>query len=143
MRARGRIMAVLALAAMLAVGGCKEEPAPIKTAKEFAGAVQGNNIEAMLELVDARTVAFLEQSAERSSDQIGGRRSVEPQEMLQIVDIDRRFMIAKAELVSQTDTLAQVRLVGADGTEHMIDLVLEDESWRVRLELPVIAATES
>jgi hypothetical protein len=124
------------LALVVALAGCSEEPAPVKTAKEFASAVQGRNVERMLELVDAQTVAHLQQSAERASDQIGGRRSVEPKEMLQIVDVDRRFMVAKAELVDQTETEARVRLVGVDGTEHVLDLVLEDEAWRVRVPLP-------
>jgi hypothetical protein len=147
---RGRIVPTIVLAVLLSAAGCNEEPAPVKAAKAFAVAAQGNNVEALLELVDARTVAFLQQSAERASDQIGGRRSVESEEMLQIVDVDRRFMVAKAELVTQTEDTAQVRLVGADGTEHVLELVLEDESWRVRIPLPPeaigaqgIPATES
>jgi hypothetical protein len=142
---RGQILRTIALAAALGLVGCSEDPAPVKVAKEFAIAVQGNSVEAMLELVDAQTVAFLEQAAERASDQIGGRRSVDPQEMLQIVDVDRRFMVAKAELVTQSDASAQVRLIGADGSEHLLDLVLEDESWRVRIPIPhaPTAATES
>jgi hypothetical protein len=138
-----QILRTVVLAGALAIVGCSEDPAPVRTAKAFANAAQGNNIEAMLGLVDANTVAFLEQAAERASDQIGGRRSVAPQEMLQIVDIDRRFMVAKAELVAQTESAAQVRLVGADGSEHMLDLVLEGDDWRVRLQPPHASATQS
>jgi hypothetical protein len=127
---------MLAFAGTLALSSCNEEPAPVKAAKAFASAVQGNNVEAMLGLVDASTVAMLEQAAERASDQIGGRRSVEPEEMLQIVDIDRRFMVAKAELVTQTESTASVRLVGADGSEHVLQLVLEEDEWRVKVPVP-------
>lgn len=137
---RARIVPTIVLAMLLSVHGCSEEPAPVKTAKEFLAAAQGNNVEALLDLVDARAVAFLQHSAERASDQIGGRRSVEPEEMLQIVDVDRRFMVARAELVTQTDTTAQVRLVGAEGTAHVLELVLEDDGWRVRIPLPPEAA---
>lgn len=122
---------------------CNEEPAPIVTAKAFASAVQRSDVKSMLELVDEQTLAYVEQSAERASDQIGGRRNVQPDEMLQIVDVDQRFAVAKAELVDMNDVTATVKLVGADGTEHTIELVQEADGWRVRVPLPNVRSHES
>jgi hypothetical protein len=51
--------------------------------------------------------------------------------------------VAKAELVSSTDTTAQVALVAADGERHLLDMVLEDGSWRVQLPLPPMVDEEA
>lgn len=122
---------------------CNEEPAPVATAKKFASAVQRNDVKSMLELVDEQTAAYIEQSAERASDQIGGRRNVQPDEMLQIVDVDQRFAVAKAELIDMNDVSATVKLIGADGTEHTLELVQEEDGWRVRVPLPTGRSQES
>ncbi len=124
------------LAAALSFPGCKEEPAPVVAAKQFAAAVRARDTQALLEIVDAQTVAYVGDSAERASDQIGGRRSVEPSEMLQVVDVDARFAIVKADLLSESGDAASVRLIGADGTEHDLQLVLEDGEWKVSLPTP-------
>ena len=50
-------------------------------------------------MIERRAAGRLEAAAERASDQVGGRRNIEPKEMLQIVDIDRTFQLARAELV--------------------------------------------
>ncbi len=133
-----RFVCALALIGTLSVVGCSEEPAPIVAAKRFASAVQARDTQAILELVDAQTLGYVDRSAERASDQIGGRRSVDPSEMLQVVDVDGRFAVVKAELLSDSGDAATVRLVGADGTEHDLQLVLEDESWKVVLPTPPV-----
>jgi len=116
--------------------GCNEEPAPVSAAKQFAAAVRSRDTEALLETVDQKTLAYVEHSAERASDQIGGRRSVSPSEMLQVVDVDGRFAVAKAELLSEAGDAASVKLIGADGTEHQVQLVFEDGAWKVSLPTP-------
>ncbi|MGH1342006.1 MAG: hypothetical protein ACRBN8_10670 [Nannocystales bacterium] len=105
-------------------------------AKQFAVAVRTRDTEALLETVDQKTLAYVEHSAERASDQIGGRRSVSPTEMLQVVDVDARFAVAKAELLSNAGDAATVKLIGADGTGHEVQLVLEDGAWKVSLPTP-------
>ncbi len=118
------------------VTACNEEPAPVAAAKQFAAAVRSRDTEALLETVDQKTLAYVEHSAERASDQIGGRRSVSPSEMLQVVDVDGRFAVAKAELLSEAGDAASVKLIGADGTEHQVQLVFEDGAWKVSLPTP-------
>lgn len=120
----------------LLVPGCKEEPAPVTAAKQFAAAVRARDTQALLEVVDSQTVAYVDAAAERASDQIGGRRSVEPPEMLQVVDVDARSAILKAELISEVGDTASVRLTGADGTEHDVTLIREDGAWKVSLPTP-------
>ena len=126
----------LGLGLALLLPGCKEEPAPVTAAKQFSAAVRARDTPALLEIVDSRTVAYVDAAAERASDQIGGRRSVEPPEMLQVVDVDARSAIVKAELISEEGDTASVRLTGADGSEHDVHLVLEDGAWKVSLPTP-------
>ncbi len=88
-----------------------------------------------MKLVDLETVAYLEQAAARASDQIGGRRSVAPQEMLQVVDVDR-FLIKEAVLVSEDELRAEVKLIGTDDTVQVLNLVYEKDAWRVQIPTP-------
>lgn len=128
------------LTLLVALPACNEEPAPVAAAKQFAAAVRSRDTEALLETVDQKTLAYVEHSAERASDQIGGRRSVSPSEMLQVVDVDGRFAVAKAELLSEAGDAASVKLIGADGTEHEVQLVFEEGAWKVSLPTPPVPA---
>ncbi len=136
-----RRAAPLGLAALLALAttmtGCgDDEPAAVTAARAFARAARVGDVEQILTMVDAQTLARVEQAAERASDQVGGRRNVEPEEMLQVVGVDPRFQVAEAELSQGDDERAVVRLTGADGTSHSLELVNENGSWQVRLPLP-------
>ena len=133
---RAIVWALCGLGIAATVPACNEEPAPVAAAKQFAAAVRSQDTEALLETVDHKTLAYVERSAERASDQIGGRRSVSPSEMLQVVDVDGRFAVAKAELLSETGGAARVKLIGADGTEHEVQLVFEEGAWKVSLPTP-------
>jgi hypothetical protein len=124
------------IAAVTWAPGCGKDEPPVAAAKAYASAAQRGDSQRLLELIDSATAEYLQAAAERASDQIGGRRNVEPHEMLQVIDVDPRSQVARAELVSSTETTARVKLIGADGTEHDLDLVLEDGQWRVRLPLP-------
>lgn len=122
--------------AMLAQGCSEEEPVQVQVARKFVHAVQGGEVEGVLELVDAPAVEHVARAAEGASDQVGGRRSVEPQEMLQVVDVDPHFQVDDAQLVEGDDRWAVVRLHGADGTSRSLELVNENGSWKVHLPLP-------
>jgi hypothetical protein len=124
----------LALAGALACG--RKDPEPVKAAKAYASAMQRSDVKALIELLDRDAADRLQAAAARASDHVGGRRIIEPHEMLQIVDIPTSFQVAEAELVSGGDDSAQVKLVAADGTEHFIDLVMQDGRWRVRVNGP-------
>ncbi|MEM6290011.1 MAG: hypothetical protein AAGA54_02065 [Myxococcota bacterium] len=126
----------LAAAFALVAPGCNEDAPPVKAAKDYANAVRARDTETILKRVDAKTLAYVQASAERASDQIGGRRSVAPSEMLQVVDVDPRFQVVEAHLVAESGDMASVKLVGADGTEHQLQLVLEDGAWKVALPTP-------
>jgi len=130
-----RFLAAAAVAS--AVPACAdEEPAPVIAAKRFATAVKRGDVDALLKLVESEVAERLTAAAERASDQVGGRRAIEPHEMLQIVDVDPRFQVAKAELVAGGEETATVRLTGADGSTHDLGLVNEDGQWHVRVPLP-------
>lgn len=132
----GRVLGLLVALPGLALGCGDEEPAPVQAARQFAQAVRAGEVEEVLAMVDAPTVAHVEQAAVRASDQVGGRRSVEPQEMLQVVDVDPHFQVDEAELVEGDAHQAVVRLTGADGTAHLLTLIQENGSWKVHLPLP-------
>ena len=134
---------VLVTAFCAASPACNEEAPPLTAAKAYANAVCARDTEAILERVDAKTLAYVHSAAERASDQIGGRRSVDPSEMLQVVDVDPRFQVVQAHLVAESGDMASVMLVGADGTEHQLQLVLEEGAWKVTLPTPGTPAPPS
>ncbi|MBL8943511.1 MAG: hypothetical protein JNK45_10200 [Myxococcales bacterium] len=131
-------IAPLVLAIVLATGGCgdEKEAAPVIAARHFADVVLGGDAKALVGLIDVEAAARLERAATRASDQVGGRRSIEMYEMLQIVDVPYSLQIAKAELVGGDDQQAQVALTAADGTQHILHMVFQEGSWRVRVPTP-------
>lgn len=135
---RSSVARVAVLLAVVCIGGAcgSDEAAPVAAARDFAGAVNAGDVKRMLTLVDARVRTYLQGAAERASDQVGGRRNIEPHEMLQVVDVDPRFQVARAELVDADTQTARVRLVGVDGTEHLLNLIHEEDAWRVSVPLP-------
>lgn len=131
MKGRGIVLGL----AMLA--GCgEEEPPPVQAARRFVQAVQSGEVEGVLDMLDAEAKAYVQRAAEGASDQVGGRRSVEPAEMLQVVDVDPHFQVKGAELVEGNEQRALVRLHGADDSTRALDLVQENGAWKVNLPLP-------
>ena len=125
------------VALLLGAPACSEsEPEPVTTAKRFAAAVRRGDVEAALPLLERRVVERLEQSAQRASDQVGGRRNIEPREMLQIVDVAPELQVAEAEVLESTDSTARVQLTGASGVQHVLSLVYEEGAWRVSIPVP-------
>jgi len=126
----------------LAAGACGEkEAAPVTAARAYAAAMQRGDVNAVLPLLEQAALERLDHEAAQASDHVGGRRNIEPHEMLQIVGVPDSFQVAKAELVAGDDESAQVKLVAADGTEHLLDMVAQDGKWRVRVPLPPITAS--
>ncbi|MBX7084081.1 MAG: hypothetical protein K1X88_33035 [Nannocystaceae bacterium] len=138
---RGTVL-VAALALALASCGREKEAAPVTAARNFAALMQRGDAKALIPLLSSDAVEQLERAAARASDQVGGRRSIELHEMLQIVDVPDTFQVAKAELVAGGETDAQVAIIAADGTRHMLDLVLQDGTWRVRVPLPTLGVND-
>ncbi|MFO0637419.1 MAG: hypothetical protein U0168_31725 [Nannocystaceae bacterium] len=138
-----RTMTLAAVLALTSVScGREKEAAPVTAARTFAALMQRGDAKALIPLLSQDAVEQLERAAARASDQVGGRRSIELHEMLQIVDVPDTFQVAKAELVAGGETDAQVAIIAADGTRHMLDLVLQDGTWRVRVPLPALGVTD-
>lgn len=127
---------VLALMPVMMLAGCSEKAASVLAAQEFAAVMQRGDAKALIALVELEAAARLERAATRASDQVGGRRTIELYEMVQIVDIPDSFRVAKSELIDGDDTQAQVALIGADGTRYLLDMVFQEGSWRVRVPMP-------
>lgn len=148
----------LALALTMGSGGsvglaCKpDEAEPVAVARAFAEAARRGDVDAMLAVIERPAVDRLAQAAERASDQVGGRRSIEPAEMLQIVGVDRTVAVADAELLDTNLERAHVELTMTDGRTIRLELVWEqpiiDEDgnptrtggWKVRIPMPDTAA---
>lgn len=144
MRARARGL-VLVLALVLVLGCRAKESEPVAVARAFAESVRRGDVEAMLAVVERSAVERVQQAAETASDQVGGRRVIEPSEMLQIVGSDRTLAVAGVELIDESETLAHVELTMTDGRNVRLELVREptadDEgAWKVRIPIPVPAA---
>ncbi|NVB38470.1 hypothetical protein G6O69_11560 [Pseudenhygromyxa sp. WMMC2535] len=148
-------LVLCALAFVVALGGCaRKESEPVAVARAFAESARRGDVEAMMAVLERPAVERLEQAAERASDQVGGRRNIEPAEMLQIVAVDRSVAVASAELVDQSERLAHVELETTDGRSIRVELVWEplepadaaspapaegevrEGSWKVRVPLP-------
>ena len=132
-----------ALAALLlgSVGGCEgQQDGPTKAAETFARAARVGDMKALMTILEYNAVAQLEAAAERASDQVGGRRTIEAHEMLQVVDVDPRFELAQTEEIDNDGSIAHVRLIGTENEQHTITLVLEDGAWHVRIPTPPITA---
>ena len=128
--------------------GSKDSSEAVDVARTFATTARRGDVEGMLAVVERSAVERLELASERASDQVGGRRSIEASEMLQIVGVDRTVEVGDAELLEQSDRHARVELTMTDGRKLQLDLVWEqaiagdDDSparaggWKVRLPLP-------
>lgn len=137
MRARHSGGAIAVALAVVFTGCGSKDPAPVIAAKKFAAAAQSGDVDRVLELTESASLEHLNQVAERASDQVGGRRVIEPREMLQVVDVDPSFQIAEAAVVGGDGVeTAVVALTGADRTIHEITLVNEEGDWRVRVPVP-------
>lgn len=145
--------AVLALVLGSIGAGCqRHEAEPVAVARAFAEAARRGDVRAMLTLIERPAVDRLALAAERASDQVGGRRSIEPAEMLQIVGVDRTVAVADAELLDTNDERAHVELTMTNGRTIRLELVWEqaiagdddsparDGGWKVRIPMPNAAA---
>lgn len=150
---------LLALGLALALSGslglaCKSDEAePVAVARAFAEAARRGDVDGMLAVIERPAVDQLALSAERASDQVGGRRSIEPAEMLQIVGVDRTIAVASAELVDNNLERAHVELTMTDGRTIRLELVWEqaiagdddtparEGGWKVRIPLPTRSPT--
>ena len=127
----------------VALGGCGEdEPSPVDTVRKFASEARRSDTEDLIPLLERRVQSHLQAAAERASDQVGGRRNIEPEEVLQILDVDRRFQVDELELLEQTEKTARVQIRTTAGGEQVFDLVHQDGSWRIRVPLPTTAAKD-
>jgi hypothetical protein len=161
MRDRGRSLArrlllrwgltALGLTTLSFTGGCQsQESEPVAVARAFANSARRGDVEAMLALIEAAALERVHDAAETASDQVGGRRSIEAKEMLQIVGVDRTVAVAKAELIDDDGRVAHVELTMTDGESIRLELVREPSeadpdadpdadatgAWKVRLPLP-------
>jgi len=118
-------------------GACSAQASdPVRTAQAFTVAVQSGDMKAVLPLIEKSALERLEQAAAQASDQVGGRRSIEPAEMLQIVDVPPTFELAQTELLDNDGGQAHVRLLGAQQETFTLTLVHEDGAWHVRIPIP-------
>lgn len=132
----------LLLAGSLVLGCARDEGEPVAVARAYADAARRSDVPGMLAVIDHDAVAELERAAERASDQVGGRRSIEATEMLQIAGVDRTLAVAEATLVEQDSETATVELIMTDGRTVIVHLVWEPSesesggAWKVRVPLP-------
>ena len=135
---------------LLACGPDESEPESV--ARRFAEIARRGDVVAMLEVVERPAVERVERAAARARDQVGGRRSIETPEMLQIVGVDRTMAVADTELLDDDGEVAHVELTMTNGEVLRLELVWEqalagdDDSparpggWKVRIPLPAKGA---
>lgn len=137
---RPKLASVL-LCGLLGAASCeREDNAPLTAARQFAAAIQRGDVRGVIERMEGQAVERLDAAAERAGDQVGGRRSIEPDEMIQVVGVDPTFQLAQVSLLERDEMTARVRLRGADGSEHILNLILEGGVWKVRVPMPPIGS---
>ena len=140
-----RVAALICWAALSGACGDRRSD-PVRTAQAFTAAVQRGDMDAVYPLLERAAAERLGAAAAEASDQVGGRRRIEPAEMLQIVDVDPNFELASAELEgdppgADDGALARVRLLGSQQESHVLTLVLEGGAWHVRIPLPPVVTS--
>ncbi len=129
---RDGLLAVVCLSAC----GSRGPADPVAVAQQFAQAVQRRDSATIVELCDESSAQELSVRAQRASDQVGGRRTIEPREMLQVEGFDPLRQFSGAELVSNEGDTAVVRLTDISGETTELTLVFEHDSWHVQIPLP-------
>ncbi len=134
---RGLLAPLAALAILLTAAACGgEAKTPETAAKAFIEAAQRGNVEQLLPLLESAAANRLQTAAERASHHVGGRRTISAHEMLQIADVDPMLRIARVEVISSSESAAQVRLYGSQEQTAELSLVFEDDAWRVQIPTP-------
>ncbi len=134
---RGLLAPLAALAILLPATACGgEAKTPEAAAKAFIEAAQRGNVEQLLPLLESAAANRLQTAAERASHHVGGRRTISAHEMLQIADVDPMLRIARVEVISSSESAAQVRLYGSQEQTAELSLVFEDDAWRVQIPTP-------
>jgi len=147
MRAGLRIALLIGLASVTSLACKAKESEPVAVARSFADTARRGDVAGMLAVIERPAVELLEAAAETASDQVGGRRSIEPKEVLQIVGVDRTVAVAAAELLDDDGETAHVELTMTDGRSVRLELVWEAElagdasnaragGWKVRIPAP-------
>lgn len=125
------------LAASLAAGACHlARPEPERVARRFVQALADADEAQVAALAYAPARAHLEAAAQRASDQVGGRRTFAPHEMLQILDVPPGIAAATVRLETTGEDTAVAACTLEDGTNFALHLVREDDGWRVVVPLP-------
>lgn len=148
-RAWAASLAVLLALALCSAPACSgpEADGPEAVARTFASTARRGDVEGMLAVVERSAVERVELAAERASDQVGGRRSIDAAEMLQIVGVDRSVAVAEAAVLEQEPGRARVELTMTNSQTLQLQLVWEEPTreqqgkvraggWKVRIPLP-------
>jgi hypothetical protein len=157
---RAFVSCLLAVSVVFGLGCASKESEPVSVARAFADTARRGDVDGMLAVIEGPAVERLESAAEHASDHVGGRRSIEAAEMLQIVGVDRSVAVAGAELLDDNGERAHVELTMTDGRTLRLELVWEqpeqlDEDavedpahptraggWKVRIPLPSAAPVD-
>jgi hypothetical protein len=136
---RGVALALVMVCIGSTLGACGSdgpEARAVRTAKAFITAARTDNTKALVTLVESSAVAELEGAAAQASEHVGGRRTIEPHEMLQIVDLDPLFQVERVQVVDLDAQLAVVEVTSTNGEKVSLTLVDEDGRWKVRVPSP-------
>lgn len=133
MRRPGLALAVV-FALALACGGAADTPEAV--AQRFVEAVQRGDVAKLLPMLEGAASRRLTAAAERATHHVGGRRTIAPDEMLQIVDVDPMLRVARVELLEGDESHARVRIHGSQQQTIDLSLVHEDGAWRVVIPTP-------
>ncbi len=136
---RALLLGWLVAISTLACGGA--EQAPVLAARKFADAARRGDAAALVPLLDHDTQARLTTAAEDASDQVGGRRTIAPSEMLEVSGVDPTWMVASVKLVELEDERARVKVESTDGREVELALQKEADGWKVILPPPGAGAS--
>ena len=139
MRSWKTIICLLILAWSSSCGG-QGNTGPVEVARQYASAVLKGDVDALLPLLETELQQQIRDSAERASDQIGGRRKIEGNEMLQVDSHGLFVEVVELRLLGSEDGRAQVEVKDSLDRLHVVELLLEQgperSEWRVLIPTP-------
>ena len=125
---------VLFLAGMTACGTPRNEPTQVAKAYALAS-LRGDAVE-MIRWLEPSVQQRLENVAQRASDQVGRRRLIARDEMLQIAGLDPAFVYSGVREIQNDGVMATVEVKSTSGAFERLELVQTDEGWRVLANVP-------
>ncbi len=139
LRNTGPIGAAFAVMGTLMGGACSTaDDAPIALARTYARALAAGDAAALVPLLTQDAQTELQALAETATNQVGGRRTFAPHEVMQLTPVSEPFQVSEISVHARDAHAATVRLQTPSGSTFDLNLVEENGTWKIQVPLPTL-----